>query len=184
MLSFSENEQAFKDFITQHQQRVYNTALNLLQNAEDAEEITQDVFIEAWNKAHTFKGEAQVSTWLYRITVNKSIDHLRSKKRKKRFAFVQSLFGQENELVHDPPEFNHPGVRFENKEKAAILFKAIRQLPENQQAAFTLHKLEGLSYQEVSEVMNMSLSSIESLMHRAKANLKKSLENYYRQEEG
>ena len=92
MLLFQDNEQAFRDFITQHQPRVYNTALNMLQNAEDAEEITQDVFVEAWHKAHTFKGESQVSTWLYRITINKCIDLIRSKKRKKRFAFLTQLF--------------------------------------------------------------------------------------------
>ena len=178
------DQAAFRKIVESWQDMVFNTALGIVQNTADAEDVAQEVFMQVYESVHNFKGESKFSTWLYRITITKAMDHIRRKKRKKRFAFIQSLFGQENELVHDPPEFNHPGVRFENKEKAAILFKAIRQLPENQQTAFTLHKLEGLSYQEVSEVMNMSLSSIESLMHRAKANLKKNLENYYRQEEG
>jgi RNA polymerase sigma factor (sigma-70 family) len=180
MLSFSENEQAFKDFITQHQQRVYNTALNLLQNAEDAEEITQDVFVEAWNKAHTFKGEAQVSTWLYRIAVNKSIDHLRSKKRKKRFAFLTSLFHDNGEPISDASDFVHPGVVTENREKAAMLYKAIDQLPETQRIAFLLSETGGLSYAEISEITGSSVSSIESLLFRARKNLRGLLAGYYK----
>ena len=71
-------------------------------------------------------------------------------------------------------------ISFDKKESSRMLFKAISQLPENQRIAFTLHKVDGLSYLEVSEVMNLTVSSIESLMHRAKNNLKKSLEKYYR----
>ncbi len=89
-----------------------------------------------------------MSTWLYRIAVSKSMDHLRKKKKeKKRFAFVQSLFGANEELVHDPPDFVHPGVKLDNKEKCQTeLFKAIDQLPEKQKIAFTLNRVEGLSY--------------------------------------
>jgi RNA polymerase sigma-70 factor (ECF subfamily) len=81
--------------------------------------------------------------------------------------------------VH-PPDFNHPGVTLDKKEDAGQLFKAIKNLPENQRIAFSLHKIEGLSYQEVSDVMKTTISSVESLIHRAKINLKKKLEEYYR----
>jgi RNA polymerase sigma-70 factor (ECF subfamily) len=86
------------------------------------------------------------------------------------------LFGEGNEPVFEIPDFNHPGVALEKKENAAKLFKAIAQLPENQKVAFTLHKLEDLSYQEVSDVMKTSIPAVESLMHRAKQNLRKILE--------
>jgi len=158
---------------------VFNTALGIVQSMEDAEDVAQEVFIQVYESIHSFKGEAKFSTWLYRITITKSMDHLRKKKRKKRFAFIQSLFGMNNEVLYDPPDFNHPGITLDNKEKAAILFKAIQRLPETQKIAFTLHKIEGLSYQEVSEIMNSSLSSVESLLHRAKNNLKKHLTDYY-----
>ena len=85
-------------------------------------------------------------------------------------------------MVH-PPDFNHPGVVMDKKEDAAALFNAIGQLPENQRLAFTLHKVEGLSYQEVSEVMRTTVSSVESLMHRARINLKKILEVYYKEKD-
>ena len=175
------DEAAFKTIVNTWQDMVYNTALGILQNAEDAEDVAQEVFLQVYDSVSSFKGESKFSTWLYRITITKSMDHIRRKKRKKRFAKVQSLFSPENVPVYDPPDFNHPGVALDNKEKAAVLFKAVKKLPENQQAAFTLHKIEGLSYQEVSEVMKTSVSSVESLLHRAKNNLRKLLEQYYRE---
>ena len=92
---------------------------------------------------------------------------------------MQSLFGHDQKEAIEKPDFNHPGVKLDNKEKAAVLFKAMKQLPENQRIAFTLHKVEGLSYHEISEVMNTTVPAVESLMHRAKANLRKWLENHY-----
>lgn len=77
------------------------------------------------------------------------------------------------------PDFNHPGVIAEKKEQAGILLAAIDKLPENQKIAFTLHKMEDLSYEEIAEVMSKSVSSVESLMHRAKNNLRKQLTNYF-----
>lgn len=180
MLSFTANEKSFRDFIQKHQQRVYNTALNTLQNEQDAEEIAQDVFIEAYNKAHTFKGESQVSTWLYRITVNKCIDLMRSRKRKKRFAFITELFHESGEPIQDASDFVHPGIVAENKEKAAVLYKAINQLPETQKIAFLLSETDGLSYGEISEIVGTSVSSIESLLFRARKNLRKILANYHK----
>jgi RNA polymerase sigma factor (sigma-70 family) len=177
------DEAAFKTIVDTWQDMVYNTAIGIVQNAEDAEDITQEVFVQVYQSVSSFKGDSKFSTWLYRITVTKSLDHQRRKKRKKRFAFVRSLFGEDSEVVIHPPDFHHPGVALDKKEDAATLFGAINLLPENQKVAFTLHKLEGLSYQEVSEVMKTTVSSVESLMHRAKTNLKKSLADYYKEKE-
>ncbi len=173
------DEIAFKTIVDTWQNMVYNTALGIVQNAEDAEDIAQETFLQVYQSVGSFKGESKFSTWLYRITVAKALDHERRKKRKKRFAFVKSIFGQDSEVVVNPPDFHHPGVTLDKKEDAAVLFKAIGSLPENQKVAFTLHKVDGLSYQEVSEVMNTSVSAVESLMHRAKTNLRKKLEEYY-----
>lgn len=170
------NEQAFKTLVETYQDLVFNTAIGIVQNAEDAEDVAQETFIKVFRSVHTFKGESKISTWLYRITVSTSLDLLRSKKSKKRFSFLQRLFGDENEPLYEIPDFNHPGVALDQKENAALLFKAIARLPENQKVAFTLNKVEELSYQEVAEVMKISISAVESLMHRAKQNLKKILE--------
>ena len=170
------DETAFKYLVETYQDRVFNTAIGILQNAEDAEDVTQEVFIKVFRSIHHFKGESKLSTWLYRIATTGALDVLRSRKSKKRFGLVQRLFGEGNEPIHELPDFNHPGVKFDQKENAAKLFKAIGELPENQKVAFALHKLEDLSYQEVSEVMNTSVAAVESLMHRAKQNLRKILE--------
>ena len=173
------DETAFKTIVEKWQQLVYNTALGIVQNAEDAEDITQDVFVKVFDSINSFKGESLFSTWLYRITTSKALDHLRKKKTKKRFGFMQSILGQGQQEVIEIPDFNHPGIKLDNKEKAGFLFKAIKQLPENQKIAFTLHKVEGLSYKEISEVMNNTIPAVESLLHRAKSNLRKWLENNY-----
>jgi RNA polymerase sigma-70 factor (ECF subfamily) len=171
---------AFKTIVETWQNMVYNTALGIVQNAEDAEDIAQEVFLQVYQSVGSFKGESKFSTWVYRITVTKSLDHERKKKRKKRFAFVRSIFGEHNEVLVNPPDFHHPGVVLDNKENASVLLKAVAELPENQRIAFTLNKIEGLSYQEVSDIMQSSVSSVESLMHRAKNNLKKKLEDHYK----
>ena len=174
------DETAFREIVETWQNMVFNTALGIVQNEQDAEDVAQEVFIQVHQSIHTFKGESKFSTWLYRITITKSLDHERRKKRKKRAGSMLSLFGLKGEETVDLPEFNHPGVQLDNKEKAGILFKAIAQLPQNQRVAFTLNKVEGLSYQQVSEIMESSVASIESLLHRAKSNLKRTLEDYYK----
>ena len=170
---------AFKNTVEKWQDLVYNTAIGILQNAEDAEDVTQETFMQAFESVSSFKGESKFSTWLYRITVSKAMDHIRKKKRKKRFAFIQSLYGKNDQPVIDPPDFFHPGVSMENKENAAVLFKAMEQLPPNQKTAFVLNKVEGLSYVEIGDVMKITDSAVDALLHRAKANLKKILKDYY-----
>lgn len=172
----NKDEPAFKYLVDNYQDRVFNTAIGIVQNAEDAEDVAQEVFIQVYRSIHSFKGESKLSTWLYRIVTTRSLDLLRSRKSKKRFGFIQRMFGDGNEPLYEIPDFNHPGVALDKKENAAKLFKAIAQLPDNQKTAFTLHKLEDLSYQEISDVMQTSVAAVESLMHRAKQNLRKMLE--------
>lgn len=172
----SGNEAAFKYLVNTYQDRVFNTAISIVQNAEDAEDVAQEVFIQVYRSINQFKGESKLSTWLYRIATTRALDLLRSRKSKKRFGVIQRLFGDGNEPIWELPDFHHPGVALEKKENAAKLFRAIGQLPDQQKAAFTLHKLEGLSYQEVSEVLETTVPAVESLMHRAKQNLRKMLE--------
>ncbi len=177
------SEHAYKELVETRQSLVFNTIIGFLQNQEDAEDVAQDVFIKVFESIHQFKGESTLSTWIYRVAVTSALEFLRKKKRKKRFGFLRPILGEDNEPTVDVPDFHHPGVQLDNKEKAAILFKSIRQLPENQQIAFILNKVEGLSYQEVANIMQTSLSAIESLLHRAKSNLKEILKNFNNLEE-
>jgi RNA polymerase sigma factor (sigma-70 family) len=176
----SKSAPALAEIYNQFSKMVFNVALSYCPTTEDAEEITQDVFVEVYRSMGSFKGEASVKTWIYRIAVNKSLDFLRYKNRKKRFAFISSLTRDESGRASiDPPDFNHPGIKLENKEKAQQLNRALQQLPENQRTAFVLLKIEGLSQQETAEVMQTGVKAVESLYQRAKANLKKSLSDYY-----
>lgn len=170
------DETAFKKLVDDYQVMVYNTVLGIVQNEADADDIAQEVFIQVFRSVSSFKGDSKFSTWLYRITVNKALDH--EKKSKNRLGFVQRLFGGHDE-DKQPAEFDHPGVQMEKKERANELFKALKQIPDKQRIAFTLHKLEGQSYQGIAEIMNTTLYAVESLMSRAKANLRKELKKYY-----
>lgn len=155
---------------------VFNLALSYVQNQEDAEEITQDVFVTVHQQLSAFREESSLKTWIYRITINKSLDHLKAKKRKKRFAFISSLFNTEtDEIMHDPGHFNHPGVQMENKEALAKLFSHINALPEKQRTALILSKIESKSHKEIADIMDTSPKAVESLVQRAKENLQKKL---------
>ncbi len=165
------DQKAFHDLYLLYKDKVYNTALGYLQNVEDAEEILQDVFLTIYEKAHTFKGDAKVSTWIYRITVNKSLNQI--DKRQRRPTANNEV--QEYHKIN----FEHPGILLENQENAKLLFSAIDTLIENQKTAFILSYVEGLPQQEVSDIMETSLKSVESLLQRAKTNLKKKLISYY-----
>src|SRR5258706_10915153 len=124
MLNF-QDESTFRAFIKEHQDRVFNVVLKMVQQINDAEEITQDVFVDVYRKPDAFRGESSVTTWLYRIAMNKSIDHIRRKRKWK-------LFGSFNSEINQPPDFIHPGVQAENREKANFLFKAMQKLPGKQ----------------------------------------------------
>jgi RNA polymerase sigma-70 factor (ECF subfamily) len=116
----------FETIYEQHKSLVYNLALQSVQNIEDAEEITQDVFVIVYEKLGEFRQEAKPSTWIYRITINRSLDFIKAKKRKKRFAFISSLFKKDNAtLEHEPSDFKHPGVLLEQKEEMKALFAAL-----------------------------------------------------------
>ncbi len=157
---------------------MYNLALQYVQNMEDAEEITQDVFLSIYQSIDSFREESKLSTWIYRITINKSIDLINKRNRKKRFAFLTSLFNSENDkLTHEPIHFNHPGVQLENKEALQNLFELINQLPEKQKTALIFTKIEQKSQLETAEIMELSPKAVESLLHRAKVNLQKKLQN-------
>ncbi len=171
---------ALESLFSIYKDKVFNTSLSYLQNTQDAEELTQDVFIEVFNSAGKFKGESALATWIYRITVNKSLDKIKYQKRRKRFAVITSIFSPDSaELAIDTPDFIHPGIEIELKERSQLLFKALNELPENQKTAFILSKIELLSQKEISEIMKITVSSVESLIFRAKQNLKNTLSKNY-----
>ena len=166
----------FKTIVTAYQDRIYNTCLGFVKQAADAEDLAQEVFIEVYKNLSKFRGEADTFTWVYRIAVNKCLAHVRSAKATKRTGTTYAL----NEDFDQPAStYYHPGVKLENKEQAAILMRAIDALPEQQRIAFTLNKIDGLSYEKIDKIMEKTQDSIASILHRAKMNLRKQLHTYY-----
>ena len=169
---------SFNQIYNDHKMLVYNVALNYLQNIEDAEEITQDVFVKVHQSIHQFQDKSTLKTWIYRITINQSLDFIKKKKSKKRF-FIFGKKSQNEFEILNISNFEHPGIQLENKESAKILFESINTLPENQKTAFLLTKVDGLSNPEAAEIMEISISAIESLIFRAKKELKEKLSNKF-----
>lgn len=170
------NEQAFRHLVESCQDMVYNTVLGIVQDMQEAEDVAQEVFIQVYRSIGTFRGEAKLSTWLYRIAITKALDWQRKKKLRKGVNTVATWIGL-GEPANEPVHFYHPGVQLEQKEKAASVFKAVQSLPENQRVCFLLLKTEGLSYEEVAQILQLSIKAVESLMHRARENLRKKLES-------
>lgn len=181
------NDEAFRIVINRYQKMVLNTCYRFVLNKETAEDLTQEVFIEVFRSIGAFRRDSKLSTWIYRIAISKSLDNLKSMKRKKRFANLKSLFHNENSAEDNSleneislPENQNPCNILEDKERLKILSCALDSLPESQRIAFTLSKYDGYSYNEIAEILDVSNSSVESLIHRAKNNLKKKLYFYYK----
>ncbi len=176
------NEQAFRKLVDSYQGLVVNTCFGLLHNREDAEDVAQDVFVEVYRSVSNFRADAKVSTWLYRIAVNRSLNHIRDNKKHRWLgSFESDVKAEKKRLLQvESSQSDQPEFELENKQRAVILHEAISSLPENQKVAFTLNKYEELSYNEIAEVMELSVSSVESLLFRAKKNLQKKLYECYK----
>lgn len=167
-------ETDFQNIYNQYRILVYNLALQYLQNIEDTEEVMQDVFIQVYHSLHKFKGESALKTWIYRITINKSLDFIKHKNSSKRFYIFGKKSNDEKEYLN-ASSFEHPGILLENKENAAILYDAINELTESQKTAFILSKIDGLTNPEIAVIMQCGISAVESLVFRAKIALKEKL---------
>lgn len=178
------DEIAFGFLVDLFSKKIYNTCVGMLQNLEDAEDVTQEIFLIIHLNIKDFKEESSLSTWIYRISVNKCLEFLRKKNRKKRSGIFRSIFSSEGEkAIENHSDFSHPGIQLENQERSQVLFKAIGLLPAQQQTAYVLHKVEQVRNNEIASIMQVSLSAVESLLFRAKQNLKKYLSAYYQENE-
>lgn len=176
------SEEAFKKMVENYQQMVVNTCFGMVHNTEDAEDIAQEVFIEVFRSIQNFRADAKFSTWLYRIAVNRSLNFIRDNKKNKWFqSFDDSVQAKNLQLKTITTRgTENPEIVLENSQRANLLHEAIDSLPNNQKVAFSLSKYEDLSYKEISEIMDLSLSSVESVIHRAKKNLQKKLYKCYK----
>ncbi|MEN8929285.1 MAG: RNA polymerase sigma factor [Flavobacteriales bacterium] len=164
-----KNQTQFIEIYHKYSKLVYNLSLNYLQNTEDAQEATQDVFVKVHSKIEGFNNKSSLKTWIYRITVNHCLDMIKSKNRKYRLFFTREAED------YDSVDFNHPGAELESKEEISLIFTHINRLPEKQKIALILKTIEGLPQKEIAEVMKMKEKAVESLLSRARKNLKETL---------
>lgn len=166
----------FEEIYNNHKNLVFNLALNYVNNTEDAEEITQDVFVKIHEKIQHFKYQSELKTWIYRITINHSLDFIKAKQRKKRWFLFSNLRADETKQSLDIADISHPGIDLEQKEAVEKILKSIASLKEEQKTVLILLKIEELSQVETAEVMKISIKAVESLFQRAKKSLKQALD--------
>lgn len=173
---------AFRGFVNETHGNIYSLAFRFLQNKDDAEDITQEVFLEVYKSIHKFKEKSDVKTWMYRITVNKSLNLIKKEKKNRKLLNINLPENDEQSpLIQLKADRGHEAeFHLENNELKKILLDALNRLPERQKIAFILHNYEAQSYQSVASILQISLSSVESLIFRARTNLKKNLAVFYK----
>jgi RNA polymerase sigma-70 factor (ECF subfamily) len=167
----SGNRMAFEELVAMYQKKVLNICYRFLLNRADAEDVSQEVFIEIFHSIRNFREDAKLSTWIYRIAVSKSLDEIKRQSRKKRITSLGKTLGLEKVAMQLAGN-DRPDRTLEENESLTLLLKALNKLPENQRIALTLSKIEGYSNQEIAEIMQTSVTAVDSLIYRAKQNLK------------
>jgi RNA polymerase sigma-70 factor, ECF subfamily len=172
------NKNAFGDFVDTYKKFVLNICYKFVNNIDDANDIAQEVFIEAYRTIDKFRCDSKISTWLYRIATNRSLNFLRDNKK---YYDAESYSKDPGFTANISSDFKtNPEQNTLNNEKADILNKAINSLPESQKAAFIMNKKEDLSSAEIGKILKISVKAVESLISRAKRNLQKLLIDYYK----
>jgi RNA polymerase sigma-70 factor (ECF subfamily) len=167
-LTANGDEEAFERIVHKYQQAVFNTIYRYTGSRDDVQDLAQEIFIKIWRNAAKFKGKSKFSTWLYRIVVNHCINYRR--KRRQNHISLDELNekGQIPESLKVQPDW-------EERNRAENVRRAVNELPERQRLALVLSQFEGKTYKEIAEIMKVSLSSVESLIFRARSTLKQKL---------
>jgi RNA polymerase sigma-70 factor, ECF subfamily len=173
------DRQSFREIAERYHTMVINTCNGFLHSKQDAEDIAQEVFIEVYNSMKYFRKESKLSTWIYRIAVNKSLNQVRKNNRWRWIQSIEDVFAKGIHEISFEADGHPADSNLETMQQEAILHNVLNSIPENQRIAFTLNKYEELSYKEISEIMGVTLPSVESLIHRAKKNLQKKLIHIY-----
>ena len=167
----------FGIFVEKYQQLVFRTCMGFVHNKDDADDLTQDVFIQAYQSLPEFKMKSAFSTWLYRIAVNASLNKIRKSAGKSFIHRLESFFGSENQMTGQFPAFDtdDPENIIIKQEHSQWIQKALDSLPENQRTAIVLSKYDDLSQKEIAEIMNTTEGAVEAFLQRAKKNLREKL---------
>lgn len=171
---------AFEELVKKYEQKIYNLALRLTSNPEEVGDILQETFLKAYRSLNSFKGEANFSTWLYRIAMNIALMRKRKEKGKIFESLDRILPTAEGELHKEIPDWStNPEAEIENKEVRNILTDALASLPDDYRAVLVLRDIQNLSNKEVSEILKLSIPTVKSRLHRARLFLRNEVSKYF-----
>ncbi|MFN4178945.1 MAG: sigma-70 family RNA polymerase sigma factor [Armatimonadota bacterium] len=175
----SSNKPPFDEVVDRYYDKVLNLAFRLMGDREEAHDLAQEVFIHAYQAYDRFRGEAEVFTWLYRITVNLAKNRYKQlqREREHRWEILEESDEEEEEV--EPFEWEDtklsPETLLEQKELSEAIQKAIDELPEDQRTTLVLRDIEGLSYREIARIQGCSVEAVKSRLFRARSTLRKKL---------
>lgn len=177
--------EAFEQLVRQYERQIFRVAQHITQNREDAEDITQDVFLKAYEKLEQFQGNSKFSTWLVRIAVNESLMRLRKRKTSKTVSMDQDVQTEDGAIPRDFAEWRpNPEQLYGQSELSEILRRTIQGLPPGFRTVFTLRDIENLSTEETAEALGLSVPAVKSRLLRARLQLRERLSRYFRQKNG
>jgi RNA polymerase sigma-70 factor (ECF subfamily) len=172
--------EAYEELLERYESKVYNLAMRFTRNHEDAEEVLQDVFTTLYQKLEGFQGKSAFSSWLYRIIVNAAFMKLRKRKQNNTISIedlAPTIRQQQVEKEHSIS--NRSDLLSINKEMRDIIDSALNRLPDQYRAVFVLRDVDGLSNQEVGEILDLSIPAVKSRLHRSRLMLRKRLQTYW-----
>jgi RNA polymerase sigma-70 factor, ECF subfamily len=168
--------EAMNELIQAYQKHVFNLAFRLSGNYDDAQDIAQEAFIRVFNSIHSFRGEANFSTWIYRIVTNVFLDE-RKKQRVRDHGSLDEYLELEDSSVARQIEDPSPGpeASVEQRERNEVVGQAVLALPENQRVMIALYHFQGRSYEEIADIMQLPIGTVKSRLNRARLALKDKL---------
>ena len=163
---------AFEELILKHEKIVYNLALRMMNHSEDAMDISQEVFLKAYRSLTNFDERSAFSTWLYRITHNTCIDEIRKRKGKQTYSLEEDLESEDGSMQRQvADDGDTPEESLMRKEEKSEILHALDTLSEEHKAAIILRDVKGLSYEEIAEILELSLGTVKSRINRARNQL-------------
>ena len=169
------DDEAFAQLMRDNEKRIYNLTLRMTGNPEDAMDLAQETFLNAWRGLKFFKGDSAFSTWVYRLASNACIDHLRRKKRRQDISAPMPADDEDDSQPDIPDERFQPEQELERQELRRAVAQGLEQLSEEHRQVLVMREINGLSYQEIADVLDLEAGTVKSRIARARNSLRKIL---------